>query len=304
MSQMSFSPDWIEQFTDPYAVLGLSVAADDRRVLKRYRTIAKLLHPDSYIESSPADRALAGQILARLVNPAYQNLKQEKGRTDVMATLRFRVRSMNRDEPLLPQTEPSQRLMRVSVQELDIFYEQAITQLAEAQFQPLQQFPAITQQLSELNLTYLHLKMGTPMILEKRTGIVSATKVRPQEYAPSPNETAQTAMSYAQRHYQRAREYGKNGNWAQAVAELRDAIRLEPNRGEYHALLAKAYLEQGLMGMAKVHFRQALKFNPREPLALYYANKLNLAPDSSSAAKEDDRSSKPGGFFGLFARKR
>lgn len=315
MPQTSFSPDWLTQFSDPYAVLGLSVTADDRRVLKRYRTVAKLLHPDSYTHSAADDRDFASQLLARLVNPAYQQLKQEKGRAEVVATMRFRVRRLNGDEPLLPQTELGERLLRTPVPQVDVFYEQAVTRLAEAQFLPLSDFATVTQQLIELNQVYLYLKMGEPLIREKPTGIIPPPVQRPAEFQLKTEETSATAVNYAQRHYQRAQEYGRKENWAQAIAELRDAIRLEPTRGEFHSLLAKAYLMQDLVGMAKVHFRQALKFNPEDPLAVYYAAKLKIPVDAppvrsdtpkSPAARTAAKSTvgANGGLFSLFGRKR
>lgn len=323
MSQISFSSEWLNQLSDPYAVLGLSVAADDRRILKRYRSVAKGLHPDSYMSTDAATKQLASQIFARLVNPAYQKLKQEQARTESLANLRFRVRQINRDEPLLPRVVVARQLLQKPTQEVEIFYEQAIARLAEFQFQPLDQFAFVTQQLSELNLVYLYLKMGEPMIREKRTGIVPATEARPPQFTP-PAETAQMTSSYAQRHYQRAQVHIRAANWAQAVTELRDAIRLESEKSEYHSLLAKVYLTQNLSGMAKVHFRQALKFNPQDPLALQYAARLNLSidqrpdklehpgktdkPDKSDKSQAEQKSSskETGGssFFGLFAKKR
>lgn len=302
MSQILFSSEWLNQLSDPYAVLGLSVAADERRVLKRYHTIAKLLHPDSLATADQAISTLASQILARLVNPAYQRLKQEKERAETMALLRLRVRRMNRDEPLVPQSPTAQQILRLPIQEADVFYEQSVVKLSESQYQYLEQFESITRQLGELNLAYLHLKMGEPVIREKRTGIVSAAQAKPIQFAPSQTETAQVAINYAQRHYYRAQEYAKKANWSQVVAELRDAIRLEPNRSEYHSLLAKAYLMQNLVGMAKVHFRQALKFDPKDPLALQYAAKLNLTaePERKAAA----RNTSGGGLFNLFTKKR
>jgi curved DNA-binding protein CbpA len=299
MSQILFSPEWLNQLADPYAVLGLSVAADERRVLKRYRNIAKLLHPDSLSAANPVLRTTASQLLARLVNPAYQRLKQEKERAETIALLRLRVRRINRDEPLNPQGEMAQKLLKLPLQQADVFYEQAVVQLGDLQYQRFDQFEAVTKQLAELNLVYLHLKMGEPLIREKRTGIVSAAQAKPIEFAPSQAETPQVAINYAQRHYYRAQEYAKKSNWTQVVAELRDAIRLEPTRSEYHSLLAKAYLMQNLVGMAKVHFRQALKFDPKDPLALQYASRLNLVTESTQSAAKN-----PGGLFGLFSKRR
>jgi curved DNA-binding protein CbpA len=294
MTQILFSPEWLNQLADPYAVLGLSVAADERRVLKRYRNVAKLLHPDSLAQADPVTTALASQLLARLVNPAYQQLKQEKERAETIATLRIRVRRINRDEAMMPQCIVARKLLRLPLQSVDVYYEQSVVELAEIQYQQFEQFESITSQLAELNLAYLHLKMGEPVIREKRTGIVAADQAQPMQVGLS---DPQVGINYAQRHYYRAQEYAKKANWPQVVAELRDAIRLESNRGEYHSLLARAYLMQNLVGMAKVHFRQALKFNPRDPLALQYAERLDLSAPAKSVKAS-------GGLFSLFGRKR
>lgn len=303
MTQLSFSQDWLNQLSDPYAILGLSIAADERRLLKRYRTIAKLLHPDSFATSDPADKELASQIFARLVNPAYQTLKQEGDRTEILATLRLRARGLNRNEPFTPKGSRAQTLMRVDKGDLDVLYEQAVTAIAEMQYQQFEQFSTALEQLDELHLTYLYLKIGEPAVREKRTGIVSATETaRTVQYGPTVRAaTSPSVTSYAQRHYQRAEEYIKKADWAKAVQELRDAIRIEPNQSDYHALLAKVYLMQNMPGMAKVHFRQALKFDPNHPMALEYSKRLEASvsqPVVESAAKSS------GGFFGLFAKKR
>jgi tetratricopeptide (TPR) repeat protein len=299
MSHHKFSLEWLNQFSDPYAVLGLSVAADKRRVFKRYHSIAKILHPDRFTLSEESQDELAHKILSRLVNPAYQQLKQEKPRIDVIAMLRFRARRLGR-QPLMPQSAIARRLIHLPASDLETFYEQAIAQLAELQFDPIYQFEPITQQLVELNLIYLHLKMGEPMIREKRTGIMPSAPTVPVDFIPA--ETAQMANIYAQRHYQRAHQYAKNANWMQAIAELRDALRLEPERSEYHSLLAKVYWMQNLKGMARVHFRQALKFNDQDPLALEYAAKLKInldKPRQSFVQKLE-----PQNFLGLFVKRR
>ena len=310
MSQISFSPDWLRQFSDPYAVLGLSVTADDRRVLKRYRTIAKLLHPDSYINADRETGNAATQMFARLVSPTYQKLKQDKGRAENLALLRFRVRRMNREDPFAPTSDVARRLLATALTEVDVFYEQAVSKLAETQYIPLIQFETVTQQLGELNLAYLQMKMGGPMIREKRAGIMAApTPPPPMQYTATFSDSDKSTVDYAQRHYHRAQEYAIKANWAMVVRELQDAMKIDPHKGEYHSLLAKAYLMQDLPIMAKVHFRQALKLNAEDPLALMYAKKFNLVPtaptslSAPSAAKKTQRPAS-GGLFGLFAKKR
>lgn len=311
MSPSSLSSDWLNQFSDPFAVLGVSITADDRRVLTRYRRVAKLLHPDSQTSADEATKALASQLLARLVNPAYQKLKQEKGRAENAALVRFKVRRMVREAPLLPRSELACELLQLPVNEVDVFYEQAISKLAETQYSPPTQFEGITQQIIELNLVYSQLKMGETLIREKRTGVVAAVEAKPIQFTPPVSDPPVTE-NYAQRHYRRAQEYMKKSNWKQAIQELRDAIKIESNKSEYYALLGAAYWCQNLPGMAKVYVNQALKLNPRDHLARQYAAKLGIsiiADDvrqngnpTTNQRKSDN--AKGGGLFGFFRSKK
>ncbi|MBD2038034.1 J domain-containing protein [Leptolyngbya sp. FACHB-321] len=311
MSQNVLPSKWLTNFSDPYAVLGVSVAADDRRVLKRYRAIAKLLHPDRYTLEDNTTKELASQLFARLVNPAYQKLKQEKGRKENASLLRLRARQLYRDTSLNPQGNLARQLIQQPISEVDVFYEQAITQLAESQYEPLEQFESLTQQLGELNLVYSQLKVGETLIREKPTGIVpSPTQPKVPIFSPPPEVAPPT---YSERHYRRAQEYMKKSNWKAAEQELRDAIKIEAGKSEYHALLGVAYLQQNLQSMAKVYMRQALKLNAEDPLALKFASKLGIEvpaseskqhndnPPKSQPAKQPDRN---GGLFGLFRAKK
>lgn len=308
MSQAPFATEWLNRFQDPYAVLGLSVTADDRRVLKRYREIAKLLHPDGYVGADPDRRDLATQLFAKMVGPAYQKLKQDKGRAENLAMLRFRVRRSIREAPLDPKSAIAQELMGTPPSNIDVFYEQAIARLAETQFIPLGHFDSVTSQLEELNLVYLRLKMGEPIIREKRTGLVSAPPVQVHpKVVLAEKEADPDAVDYAERHYGRAQSYAQNANWAAAIRELKDALKINASRSSYHALLAIAYLKQDLPTMARVHCRQALKLNPKDTLALRYASKLGLDAEApghgknSSNSKASDKSARPSAGGGLFS---
>lgn len=310
MTNSSLSSDWLQQFSDPYAVLGVSIAADDRRVLSRYRTIAKLLHPDSNTLADEDSRQFATELFTRIVNPAYQKIKQEKGRAENAALLRFKVRRLSREAQIVPKSSLAQELVQQPVSEVDVFYEHAIAKLAEFQYQPLNRFEPTTQQLDELNLVYLQLKMGEVFIREKRTGLVKADEAKPVQFTPVPTGPETVTENYAQRHYRRAQEYMKNANWAQAIQELRDAIKIEANTSEYHSLLGVAYLQQNLRGMATVYFKQALKLNPDDPLAQKYAAKLGIQltsttpPQNGKSAANKPQQAKTGGLFGFFRSKK
>lgn len=296
MSQRSIPSDWLDKFSDPYAVLGVAVTADDRRVQKRYRNVAMLLHPDRYVSAEAAIRETANEMLMRVVNPAYEKLKQEKSRTESAALLRFQVRRISREGILKPQSDLARQLMTHPATEVDVFYEQAVVRLADAQYQPIEQFEVTTLQLSELNLVYLQLKMGEVLVRERPTGIVPAQE-KPIQVAPTPS----SADSYARRHYKRAQQYMKNQRWSQAVQELRDAIKLEADKSEFHALLGVAYLQQNLTGMATVYLRQALKLNPNDPLASRYAARLGIKTESpATQTQQNGSAAKNRGLFGLF----
>ncbi|MEO1211058.1 MAG: J domain-containing protein [Cyanobacteria bacterium J06638_20] len=315
MPHIPFTTEWISRFQDPYAVMGLSVTADDRRVLKRYRDLAKLLHPDRYVSAEAAIREMATQLFSKMVGPAYQKLKQDKGRAENLAMLRFRVRRLTREQTFDPRSTIARELMGKPAAQIDVFYEQAIARLCDDQYRPLDRFEVVTSQLDELNLVYLRLKMGEPIIREKRTGIVSAKPPIVTQTAPvsSTQADAKPTVDYAQRHYERAQSYASNSKWAEVVRELKDALKLDASRSNYHALLAVAYLKQDLPTMGRVHCRQALKLNPNDKLAIRYAPKFGIDPDNVSngsatgkgkASVKGTQSDTDKGLFSIFSRRR
>ncbi|NJM85240.1 MAG: J domain-containing protein, partial [Leptolyngbyaceae cyanobacterium RM2_2_21] len=207
MSQKAFSQEWLKKFADPYAVLGVSVTADERRILKRYRQVAKRLHPDILSTQETDIQEFSNQLLARLVNPAYQRLKQDKGRSEALATLRFKVRRLSREGRLTPAGTVAQRLIEVGDAEVDVFYEKVLTDLSTTQHSSAAVFEQVTHQLSELNLVYLRRKMGEPVIREKRTGLVAAADSRPVSASSQPVDHSSEPQppNYAERHAERAK---------------------------------------------------------------------------------------------------
>jgi len=141
-SPSPLSPAWFSQFSDPYAVLGVVVTVDDRRILKRYHQVAKRLHPDVQDEASADQEAFITQTLAKLVNPAYQRLKQEKQRSEVLATLRFKVR--RREGQFHPQGEASLHLQTVPESEVDTVYDHTLQQISETRYDSVASFTACT----------------------------------------------------------------------------------------------------------------------------------------------------------------
>lgn len=322
MTSSAFTSDWIQKLSsDPYAVLGVSVTADERRISKRYRQVAKRLHPDQQLNADRAAREFAGQVLARLVNPAYQRLKQDKGRLETLATLRFKVRRLSRDKKLVARGTLAKQLMEADESEVELLYEKALSELSETQYTSAEAFAKRTHAISELNLVYLRRKMGDPVIREKRTGLVPAETINKQpsaaqsiSKAPAASSSGSVANSsvnegqvnYAQRHITRAKVYIANKSYPQAIQEFRDAVRIESDNSNYHAMLGQAYLLQKMVGMAKVHFRQALKLDSTNAVALKYAEKLeiDLSELANPNSKNGNGYEEGRGLFKLFTRKR
>ncbi|MGC1309881.1 MAG: tetratricopeptide repeat protein [Phormidesmis sp.] len=287
---------------DPFALLGVSVSADEKRIAKRYRQIAKQLHPDAVsglLVAHNLEPVTAAQVIARIVNPSYQKLKSEKNRQELLTTIRFRVRHLARIEKLVPTFASAQQLAQVADEEVDIFYEQALSQLAEGQFQSLDGLHAGSLEIGQLNLIFLCRKIEAPVIRPKRAGLMT-TAVTPTAavsiqtgLADSDTKAVMTsasledetdksdAVNYAQMHTVRAKKYLSQQNYELALQELREAIKIEPQSPELHSMIGQIYYKQKLSGMAKSHFRQALKLKPSHQVAQKYGKILGISLEES-----------------------
>lgn len=274
MTNPGFDTAWITWAErDPYAALGVSIAADDRRILKRYRQVAKLLHPDAQVGKDQVAAEFANDVITRIINPAYQRLKQEKTRSEALATMRFRVRRLANNQGLEPSFESAQQLLRIPEAEVDVFYENTLTQLADVQFASPQIFHQSLTQIGQLNLIFLRRKMGDVIIREKRTGLVASTQ-QPERREPEP-----PPINYAEKYRIRALTYLQQQNYDLALLELRDALKIEPNNVEFHSLIAQVYFMQQKYGMAKAHLKRTLQLHPNHPVAQKYFQRLEqLSP--------------------------
>jgi tetratricopeptide (TPR) repeat protein len=285
MSQSFLPPEWLEQLCDPYAVLGISVSADERQIYKRYHTLAKLLHPDRYAKSSNPEQELATAIFSHLINPAYEQLKYRDKRLIAIAMLRSDARVLQQ-QALSVQSAIAEEIMEMSAPQAELFYEEAIACYAEAQYKSLHKFSQVTQQIRILNLAYLRLHKPDFFLAQLPIPIIPEVEFKPVELTLNEKANVKPVLTnYAQRHYQRAIEYVKLAKWPLAVQELRDAIKLEPNNSDYYALLGLVHLKQKFIGMARVYIRQALKLNPQHSLALKYACKLKIQPGENTNPK-------------------
>jgi curved DNA-binding protein CbpA len=298
-------------FSDCYAILGVPVDVDPKDIRKGYLKIARRLHPDSSSLSSDSDRQLASQLLSKLVNPAWEKLSQEKNRTDYNVLVKMKGQSASRDRSQsISVGSIAQQLLTAN--NPDFYYRTAVTDLANKQFEHLDQSIDIIGQLSELNLVYLVRKEESGEYTISSTRPLYTVGARVTDVPPAARDTASINRATAANPYnrepmgepylRRAEGYFKKGDYVQTIRELRDGLAIDPKHGRCHSLLGMAYLNQKQPTMAKIHFNKALEIDPEDEQAQIGKQAVERATAASTAAKAPPKPSGP--FGGLFNRKK
>ena len=306
---MSYKIDsglFLFDFTDHHAVLGVPVDADFKDIRKRYLQIARRLHPDTCQAASVVDKQLANSLLSKLVNPAYEKFSIERNRAEYVVLLREMSKRLTQEAASIQlKSELSQQLKQSN--DIDRVYRTTLNQLAQKQYQSLEQVMALIAQISELNMVYLLHKGGSGLRSPASTPAIN------------PNADAQQPLgqpepeSVVEPYLRRAQALIEKNVFAGARVELQDALKLEPNNSRCHSLMGLVYLKQNLSAMAKVHINKALQLDPKDELALKIKPLLDkLAQTSASQSNstkttgsQQSAESKNGGLFGgLFGGKK
>jgi curved DNA-binding protein CbpA len=291
-------------FIDHHAILGVPVDADIKDIRKRYLKIARRLHPDSCASESEVDRQHASQLLSKLVNPAWEKLSQEKDRTEYALLLKLKGQQAVRQlDSLEISSSVAKQLSTAS--NPDHFYQTSLKDLAIKQFDLLDQVLELTAQMSELNLVYLMRKEndGGIKLDEPKRAIYTGSNLPDSSQAEartlplrsdvSPSRVPQSdqRLTLADQYYRRAEALVAKNNFSQAILELRDAQKIEPNSSRCLSLQGMIYLKQNQMKMAQIYFNQALKVNPNDLVAQEGLQKLgqqNPATAKSTTGKAVD----------------
>jgi curved DNA-binding protein CbpA len=287
---------------DYFAVLGLPVTADALQVRQRYLSLAKALHPDVPVEV-PHNKDKACEYFAKLVNPAYDNLMQARERAEYNALIKvIAKRLLKRKVTFVPKSEIAQKLYNSPSEG---HYITSVEEIAKLQYNSLDKISEYTEQLSELNVVYALYQEGfypaptecnLPEAISqdshRRQVCLSVGHInrlathRAKEFSNPLASRSQMYICSAEAHIM-----GKQ--WIMALGDLRTALQIDRTNSKCHALLGVVYLNQKLLGMARLSLQQALKLNPREPVVQehisQYAQMLCHAPE---------RNQKGGGFFG------
>lgn len=318
--------------SDNYAILGIPISATAGEIRKRYLKIARHLHPDS--RSDDTNKLFATQLLSKLVNPAYEVLSQEKQRGEYQIILRLLGQRLVSNQAAIVLEFPLSKTLN-QASDLEIRYKLAVQELAELQYESLDQVLRITEELSELNLVYLlrralsgdgapetipqplpvsvnpnsaPVPMGGPKPgakMAQTPGAVPKT-TSPGEDGEQKSEEPNPIGTYVEQYYRRAEEFMAKGNLPAAILELREALKLSPQNSRCHSLLGSIYLKQNQLTMAKVHIKRALELDPLDQNALLNREKITKIEQKAEKAKEKQMpAAKPEsqGFFSSLFKK-
>jgi curved DNA-binding protein CbpA len=289
-------------FTDHHAVLGIPVNAEAKEVRKRYLNIARKLHPDSSKAATETEKKQASQILSKLVNPAYEQLSQSNNRDYLVSLNHMGRRLASEGGKLTLASEAAKQLAR-SGPNLESLYRSSVHTLATQQYEALDQVLDKIAEISELNAVYLMLKGGSvktdtgpkpagagsqpPGTGPKAPGAGVNTGSSVGSNSPLPD----SGISRIGEYIRRAEGYLAKNNFAGAVLELREALKLDQNNSRCHTLLGVAYLKQNQATMAKVHINKALQLNPKDELALKGKQHLESLAQKNQGGKQPPKAS-------------
>lgn len=333
------------KITDHHAILGVSLDAEPKQIRLHYLKIAQKLHPDK-CRSDVDKMKLAGQLLSKLVNPAYEQLSRQSDFAEHQLVLtQMGKRLAENKSKINLKSEIAQELL-ASVGSAELVYPKLLKKLTTEQYESLEQAVNNIGLISELNLVYLMLQCDRAAT----SGINRGIKQNPSISISNPNTQAgkqnkqdkqtvtqskgtmtqaaassshevsgveePTSESRVSSFIGRAQQYISRGEFDQAVTELKDALKIDPNHGVAHAVMGKAYLHKRQLTMAKVHISKAFKADPHNEIVMdskKALEKLSKAADKSkttktsqsdSAQKSNSKSTNSGFFSGIFGSKK
>ena len=134
ISQGLFQFDLIDHF----AVLGVSIDAEQEEIRERYLKIAYKLHPDTCRIHTPTEREQANELLSKLVNPAYEHLSRKLSREEFRLVLTQMGKAMAKDSGKITiSSEPARKLAQFTAN-YELAYQKTLQSLAIDQYTALE----------------------------------------------------------------------------------------------------------------------------------------------------------------------
>ncbi len=324
---------------DHHAILGVAINADPKQIRLKYLKTAHKLHPDTCKNLDKAGKKLASKLLSHMINPAYEQLSRKTSYLEHQLVLtQIGKRLAENRERINLVTEFGKQLLE-SGDKFELLYPKLLKTLAQEQYASLELATEKIALISELNLAYLMLQHRKAVNREDMAKAKSSapqpkaqSKTQPQpKPQPQPQASARSQKKQVKQSQQpkatsspiasdapdpklriasyirRAKKYMEQKNFIKAIAELKDALKIDPNDSTVHALLGKIYLCQQQLTMAKIHLKKAEQANPRDPIVVESKKELdkiikqkerNNARSRSNSRNKSTNSGFLGGLFG------
>jgi tetratricopeptide (TPR) repeat protein len=285
---------------DHHAILGAPLDMGGPEIRQRYLKIAHLLHPDTCKLKNESEKRRAIQLFSKLVNPAYEILSREASLTEQVLVISQIAKGLIPEQDKITLTnEDSQQLLQAK-HKLDLVYHQLLHPLITDLYGDLETVFEKIAHISELNLIYLMMKSGQSISVKTQSLTTVSSPVRPKSDATFVTQSAplkeepkkETPKTTPQEtYYRRAQEQYDRGNYSEAIAELREVLKLDPKDSKAHCLLGLSFLKNKMATMAKVHINMAWELNRQDPMIVMAKKELDkvIPPDNK---KEDSKSTK------------
>ncbi|MFM7576321.1 MAG: DnaJ domain-containing protein [Microcystaceae cyanobacterium] len=299
------------EVVDHHAILGAPLDADFQQIRKCYLKIAYQLHPDTCKAESEANKKRATKYFSRLVNPAYEALSRDSSRTEHLLIATQTAKNLKGDISKITLTHADVRDLFEAKNNLDLVYRKLLNSLVPELYKDLEQVLAKVAHLSEINLIYLLLKSqaATPQPITRSAASSTAKVIQLFETPASSAETPEAApevpkMSSKELSFRRAQTAYDRGDYNEAIAQLRDVLKLDPKNSQAHCLLGMSYLKSNMLTMAKVHINTASELTPYAPQVVNAKRELEKSNTTSHQKKTEEQSQKGGLCGGLFGGKK
>ena len=316
---------------DHHAVLGVSLDAEPKQIRLQYLKIAQKLHPDK-CRSDATRMKTAGQILSKLVNPAYEQLSRKTTFAEHQLILtQIGKRLVANKDKITVKSQLAQELLKAG-DSAELVYPKLLGKLTYEQYKLLEQTEKEIEVISELNLVYLMLKHDRAInhinrndtsaqekaianqqtVAQKQPTVIQAPSASSDTTAKVEEPTKESRIAA---FINRAQQYISKGEFDHAIQEVKDALKIDPNHGIAHAVIGRAYLHKRQLTMAKVHISKAYEAEPHNQIVMESKKALDkLAktvnksktsnPGSIPNAEQNNKPANSGFFNGFFGTKK
>ena len=280
---------------DYYAILGAPIFATPKEVRTRYLKLAYQLHPDTNL-GDDQHKSQAAMMLAKVLNPAYENLYKPKHRrecelifSDIASRLAPEINEINFN------SEIAQQLLSEDDRKLLLKYEQTINKIAQNQYNDFNKVKFKVGLLSELNLIYLvrqkqqelakasgktyssapimssagNINKNTRNInktANRNSNVEKSVKADQDNSSGSRNNVSseeKSSLSRLDKLLMSAKSFMENRNYEPAIVDLKEALKLDGNNAVAHALLGVSYLEQNNTTYGRIHIKKAASLDSK-----------------------------------------